>query len=54
MTKPMCDIEKDPDVSVLIQMILEMCRGELPADLDTVKSHIQRIQTSHSSKVSML
>lgn len=34
------------------QMILEMCRGELPADLETVKSHIQRIQSSHSSKVS--
>ncbi|TSK13204.1 Sugar phosphate exchanger 3 [Bagarius yarrelli] len=30
--------------------ILEMCRGELPADLETVKSHIQRIQSSHSSK----
>ncbi|XP_053505905.1 zinc finger protein 135 isoform X1 [Ictalurus furcatus] len=32
------------------KMILEMCRGELPADLETVKSHIQRIQSSHSSK----
>lgn len=32
------------------KMILEMCRDEVPADLQTVKSHIQRIQSSHSSK----
>ncbi|XP_062862705.1 zinc finger protein ZFP2 [Trichomycterus rosablanca] len=32
------------------KMIFEMCRGELPADLETVKSHIQRIQSFHSSK----
>ncbi|XP_076860971.1 uncharacterized protein LOC143514075 [Brachyhypopomus gauderio] len=34
------------------KMILEMCRGELPADHQTVKSHVHRIQSSHSSKVS--
>ncbi|KAG9280384.1 zinc finger protein 502-like [Astyanax mexicanus] len=32
------------------KMILEMCRDEMPADLQTVKSHIHRIQASHSSK----
>ncbi|XP_072530105.1 uncharacterized protein [Salminus brasiliensis] len=32
------------------KMILEMCRDEVPADLQTVKSHIHRIQSSHSSK----
>ncbi len=32
-------------------MILEMCRGELPADLHTVKSHIHQIQTADLLKV---
>ncbi|KAL7882765.1 hypothetical protein SRHO_G00004230 [Serrasalmus rhombeus] len=32
------------------KMILEMCRDEVPADFQTVKSHINSIQSSHSSK----
>ncbi len=32
-------------------MILEMCRGELPADLHTVKSHIHQIQSADLLKV---
>uniref|UniRef100_A0A4W4H687 C2H2-type domain-containing protein n=1 Tax=Electrophorus electricus TaxID=8005 RepID=A0A4W4H687_ELEEL len=39
-------------IGLRAKMILEMCRGELPADLQTVKSHVYRIQSSHSSKVS--
>ncbi|XP_051544669.1 zinc finger protein ZFP2-like [Myxocyprinus asiaticus] len=39
-------------VGLRAKMILEMCRGELPADLQTVKSHIHRIQTTDLLKVS--
>ncbi|XP_055046274.2 uncharacterized protein [Misgurnus anguillicaudatus] len=38
-------------VGLRAKMILEMCRGELPADLQTVKSHIHRIQTTDLLKV---
>lgn len=39
-------------VGLRAKMILEMCRGELPADLHTVKSHIHQIQTADLLKVS--
>ncbi|NP_001107944.2 uncharacterized protein LOC100001353 [Danio rerio] len=39
-------------VGLRAKMILEMCRGELPADLHTVKSHIDQIQTTDLLKVS--
>ncbi|XP_056604625.1 zinc finger protein 571 [Triplophysa dalaica] len=38
-------------VGLRAKMILEMCRGELPADLQTVKSHIQCIKTTDLLKV---
>uniref|UniRef100_A0AAY4F037 C2H2-type domain-containing protein n=3 Tax=Denticeps clupeoides TaxID=299321 RepID=A0AAY4F037_9TELE len=33
------------------KMMLEMCRGELPVDVQTVRSHLNRIQASGTSKV---
>ncbi|XP_056116342.1 zinc finger protein 436 [Rhinichthys klamathensis goyatoka] len=39
-------------VGLRAKMILEMCRGELPADLHTVKSHIHQIKTTDLLKVS--
>ncbi|XP_051547592.1 uncharacterized protein LOC127437016 isoform X5 [Myxocyprinus asiaticus] len=38
-------------VGLRAKMILEMCRGELPVDVQTVKSHIHRLQTTDLLKL---
>lgn len=38
----------------LVQMLLEMCRGGVPVDSQTLKTHLHQIQGSHLPKVSVL